>query len=101
MKAIMPFDTEKERKTVKNLSYRQVAYIAVAGIIYIQLVQSLYSDSLGFFGMIILIFVLLPIWAPFLYFALVKNPQTGYYMDRHLFYYFRHNSTQAGVWRKR
>ncbi len=101
MKARMPFDTEKERKPVKNLSYRQVAYMAVSLVLYIQLIQFIYTDSMGLFGLVILIFVLLPVNAPFLYFALVRNSQTGYFMDRHLFYYFRHKSTQVGVWRKR
>ncbi|MEF2246397.1 PrgI family mobile element protein [Paenibacillus sp. IITD108] len=100
MRARMPFDTEKERKTIKFFSYRQVAYLAVSFIVYIQLIQTIYTDSMGFFGMIILIFVLLPVKAPFLYFALVTNSQTGYYMDRHLYYYLRHKK-QIGVWRKR
>lgn len=101
MRAQMPFDTEKERKTIKYFSYRQTAYLVVALLIYIQLVQTIYSEKMGIFGFFLLAIAVLPIWFPFVYFALVKNQQTGYFMDRHLFYYFRHNSTQAGVWRRR
>jgi hypothetical protein len=103
MRALLPFDTEKERKPVKiydwSFSWRQSAYFGAALLLLIQLCQWVYVDSFGLIINFLFWVMCLPVVAPFFYFALYKHPQTGHFMDRHLWYRFRHKKTQSGVWR--
>jgi hypothetical protein len=103
MRAIMPFDTEKERRPIKlhdwSFSWRQTAYFGGALMTLIQSCQFVYMDSLDFIVNIIFMVMCIPLAFPFIYFAMFKSPLTGHYMDRHLWYKLRHKKSQSGVWR--
>lgn len=103
MRALLPFDTETERKPVKiyewSFSWRQTAYLGAGLLLTLQLCQWVYVDSFGFLVNLLFWAMCLPISVPFLLFALIRHPQTGYFMDRHFWYRIRHRKTQSGVWR--
>jgi len=103
MKALLPFDTEKERRPIKlydwSFSWRQTAYFGGGLLLVLQMFQWVYVDTLSFVINLLFWVMCLPLGAPFVYFALFRNSQTGHYMDRHLWYRIRHKKTQSGVWR--
>jgi hypothetical protein len=105
MRARMPFDTEKERRPVKiydwSFSWRQTVYFGAGALLLLQLCQWVYTDSLSLIINFVFFVVCLPVVIPFVIFALFRHPQTGHYMDRHLWYMIRHKKTQSGVWRRR
>ncbi|MYL35497.1 hypothetical protein GLW08_20555 [Pontibacillus yanchengensis] len=101
MRTKMPFDTEKERKVIKGMSWRQGIYALVAGVIYITITSEIvFSGKFPFMMGFILCLLVLPIIAPLIVFAFLKNKDSGYFLDRHILYVLKHRKAQSGVWRK-
>ncbi|RUS44983.1 PrgI family mobile element protein [Cohnella sp. AR92] len=103
LRALLPFDTEKERRPVKiwdwTFSWRQSAYFGAAVLLLLQLCQWVYTSSLSIIVNLIIWVLCIPVVVPFVVFALYRHPQTGHFLDRHLWYHLRHKKTQSGVWR--
>ncbi|RJG21325.1 PrgI family mobile element protein [Paenibacillus thiaminolyticus] len=103
MRTLMPFDTEKERKPVKvyewSVSWRQATYLGGGSLLFLQVCQWVYTDSVNFLINILFWVMCIPILIPFFVFALMKNSKTGHFYDRYLFYKIQHKRKQSGVWR--
>lgn len=97
----MPFNTEAERKTIRQFSWRQAIYLLFAGLIYLSIVSEVVlSGSFSFIVATLLTVFVFPVTLPFLLLAFLKHPQTGYYLDRHLIFVWKFKSSQVTIWRK-
>jgi hypothetical protein len=104
MRAIMPFDTEKERKPLKifelSFSWRSAAYLTVSLLVFMELIQYTYNGSLPFVLNFFIFMMDAFIFIPGTLFSFVKHPQSGLFLDRHLIYALRHKKKQSGMWRR-
>jgi hypothetical protein len=104
MRALMPFDTEKERKPLKiwemGFSWRQTAYLSVSLLLFIQLVQWTYNESFPLVFNLIVIFMCLMVFIPGVVFGFVRHTSTGLFLDKYLLYFFRHKKRESGIWRR-
>jgi hypothetical protein len=104
MKTLMPFDTEKERKPLKiwelSFSWRQTAYMVLCGVIFMELVQYTYNDSVPFFVTILIFFLNLLVFLPGILFSFVRHAGSGLFFDKYLYYYVRFNKKESGIWRR-
>ena len=108
LRTLLPFDTEKERKPLKlslkvfeiSASYRQAAYLGINLLFFIQLIKWVLSGSMPFFINAISFFLCLVSLTPGIVFSFVKHRETGLFLDRYLWYYFRHLKNESGVWRR-
>lgn len=100
----MPFDTEKERRPLKvwewSFSWRQVGYMSIGLLVFMQMVQWTYNGSLPYYMNILSFFLCLMLFAPAVIFSFLRNTNSGHFMDKHLLYYYRHKKRESGVWRR-
>jgi len=100
MKTRMPFDTEKERKVIKGLSWRQSFYALFALLIYGSIGTEVMFAGFGFIQTALILFALTPILIPFAILAFYRDKQTNYFYDRYLIFKWNYKKKQAGLWRK-
>lgn len=101
MRTKMPFNTEAERKSIRGFSWRQAIYILFAGLIYLSIVSEiLFSGRFSFIVGFILSALVLPITLPFFLLAFLKNRQSGYFYDRHIYFLLKFKKSQTGIWRQ-
>lgn len=100
MKTRMPFDTEKERKVIKFMSWRQSLYVLVGGLIYLSIGSEVLFAGYPLVTTVVILAFLTPLTIPFLVFAFYQNRETGYFFDHYLLFRLNHKKKQAGIWRK-
>jgi len=100
----MPFDTEKERKPLKiwelSFSWRQTAYMVINGVIFMELVQYTYNDSVPFFVTVLVFLLSLLVLIPGIIFSFVLHAGSGLFFDKYLLYYLRFKKKESGIWRR-
>ncbi|MFD2216592.1 MULTISPECIES: PrgI family protein [Bacillaceae] len=101
MRTRMPFNTEAERKSIRGVSWRQATYILFAALVYLSIASEiLFSGRFTFIVGFVLCALTLPITAPFLILAFLKNGKSGYYYDQHLIFLSKFKKSQTGIWRQ-
>jgi len=104
LKAMMPFDTEKERKPLKimemSFSWRQVAYLVGSGVLTMELIQYTYNSHVSFLINILVFVLCLFAFTPGIVFSFFKHPVTGLFLDKHLLYHMRFKKRESGIWRR-
>jgi hypothetical protein len=104
MRALMPFDTEKERKPLKvwemSFSWRQTAYMVVSGVIFMELCQYTYNGSVPFLVTILVFFLCSLVLIPGIVFSFIRHSSSGLFFDKYLLYYLRFKKKESGIWRR-